>query len=387
MKNIFLSFFKLIFILSLSTFNLIAQEIKRDSTDLTFTGTKVNPYSQEFDTTGKIIFSGYCDTYFASYTDSSYNGYQKFPTASPRNNQFGLNILQFSAKYQSEKFRGVATIFYGDIPKSAWSNYLNFIQEANMGFKLSKRIWLDAGYFRTHIGLESIQPRENIAISFATTSYFEPYYMSGAKLTFEKSEKWTFQLNAFNGFSTFEETNNKKAYGFSTVYTPNKKLNVTLSTLLTDESPQYYPNHQLRSYTDLIAVYKTNRITLGGELNFGYQENSGLVDSTKSAIMFSSLLAAKYRITEKYAGYLRCEYFYDPNEILTGKVLNDQNQYVGLEIGGLTIGFEYKPIPNSYFRIEGRMLKTSVSNEIIFQNNGKSSNSRGEILIGLGVWL
>ncbi len=384
MKRIY---FRVAIILSFFSFNLLSQEIKTDTTDLTFTGTKVNPYSQEFDTTGKIVFSGYCDTYFSSYTDTSNNGFQKFPTASPRNNQFGLNILQFSAKYQSERFRGVATIFYGDIPKSAWSSYLNFVQEANMGFKLSKRAWLDAGYFRTHIGLESIQPRENVALSFATTSYFEPYYMSGAKLTFEQSEKWTFQLNAFNGFSTFEETNNKKAYGFSTVFTPSKKLNVTLSTLLTDESPKYYPKHQLRSYTDLIAVYKTNRLTLGGEFNFGYQVNSGLKDSTKSATMFSSLLAAKYRITEKYASYIRGEYFYDPNEILTGKVLNDQNQYVGLEIGGLTFGFEYKPIPNSYFRIEGRILKTSKSNEVIFENNGMSSNKRGEILVGLGVWL
>lgn len=51
-----------------------------DSTDLTFKGTRVNPYSIEYDTTGKIIFSGYIDTYYAEYTDTAgANGYQKFP--------------------------------------------------------------------------------------------------------------------------------------------------------------------------------------------------------------------------------------------------------------------------------------------------------------------
>ena len=366
---------------------IVGQEIKKDSTDITFTGTKVNPYSMEYDTTGKVIISGYLDTYYAGYSDTSNNqGYQKFPTAAPRNNQFGINILQISAKYQSSKFRGVTTLFYGDCPQSAWSPYLNLIQEANLGFQITKKLWLDAGYFRTHLGLESIQPRENMAISFATTTYFEPYFLSGAKLTWEYSKKITFQLNAFNGFNTFQETNKNKAVGFSSVFTPNSKLNISFSTLICDESPIYFPRKQLRSYSDLILIYNTHRLTLGAEINYGYQTNSKLIDTLSSAQMFSSLIAFKYRFSSKFAGYCRGEIFSDPNEILTGPIVNETHKFVGLDIKGLTLGSEFKVIPNSYLRIEGRALKTKYTDEKIFYNQGQSSNLRYEIILGLGVW-
>ena len=41
------------------------QVVKRskDSLDLTFKGTKINPYSEEFDSTGKWVLTGYVDAY------------------------------------------------------------------------------------------------------------------------------------------------------------------------------------------------------------------------------------------------------------------------------------------------------------------------------------
>ena len=204
-----------------------------DSTDITFSGTKINPYSMEYDTTGRLQINGYLDIYYAYYSDSTNaNGYSKFPTIAPRNNQIGLNILQLSVKYNSNLFHGTITIFGGDCPKSSWSEHLNFIQEANIGFKVVKKLWLDAGFFRTHIGLESIQPRENITMSLATTTYFEPYFLSGLKLTWQQSEKLAFQINSFNSFNQFIESNKNKAFGMSVAYSPTKKLSGSFSSIL-----------------------------------------------------------------------------------------------------------------------------------------------------------
>lgn len=364
-----------------------AQIIKPDTTDLTFTGTKISPYSLEYDTTGSFTLSGYIDAYYAGYTDSAgAGGYQKFPTAAPRNNQFGLNIVQIGMKYHSNRFRGLATLFFGDTPRSAWSPNFNMIQEAHLGFRIIDRFWLDAGFFRTHIGLESIQPRENIAMSLATTTYFEPYYLSGAKLTYEYSEKWMFQLNAFNGFNNFVDNNTGKAFGASVAWTPNEKLSATLSTIVSDESADEYPLNQTRDYTNFIAVYQTRRMTIGLEGNYGIQTNSQLSDSSATATMFSTLLALKYRFTPNWATYTRFEYFTDPNEMLTGPVINEYHTLTGLDITGVTLGFEYKPIPNSYFRIEGRYLKTLGEDEHIFYYDNTSTNERYELIAGIGVW-
>ena len=363
-----------------------SQKIKVDTTDLTFNGSRINPYQQEFDSTGKLTLSGYIDTYYAYYTDTAdVSGYQKFPTTAPRNNQFGLNILQVSAKYQADRFRGVATVFFGDCPQSYWSKHLNFIQEANAGFRIIGKLWLDAGFFRTHFGLESIQPRENITTSASTVNYFEPYFLSGAKLTWQHSDKLILQANIFNGFDYFLEKNSNKAIGFSTVYSPSSNWSYAFNTIFCDESPDGFPVNQLRNYNNLIVTYKSTRLTVGMEANFGWQKNSKLTDSTANALIFSGLLSAKYRLTPKWAVYGRAEFFTDPNQVFTGPVQSENNQFVGLDILGFTTGIEYKPIPNAYLRIEGRYLQTKKT-ERIFYYNGNSMNHRNELIVSLGVW-
>ena len=94
---------------------------KSDTSDMTFKGTSINPYDQGYEKEGKLVVSGYIDVYGSHYSDTSNsNGYQKFPTISPRKDQVGINILQVSAKYQSDHFRGTASIFGGDCPESSW---------------------------------------------------------------------------------------------------------------------------------------------------------------------------------------------------------------------------------------------------------------------------
>lgn len=375
-----------IIVVFLNSIFCLKAQIVPDTSDMIFSGTKINPYNLEFDSTASITYSAYIDTYYANYTDSSnLNAFQKFPTISPRNNAFGLNMVQFGVKYESRNFRGTATLFWGDTPSSAWSPYLNFVQEANLGFKIHKKIWFDAGFFRTHIGLESIQPRENMTLSLATTTYFEPYFLSGAKLTWNCSKKLTVQLNAFNSFNQFIETNQNKTVGISLAYTPTESLNISLSSVLTDESASSFPVSQMRSYTNLYMIYKKQRFTLGFEFNYGYQEHAKLTDMTKAAWMFSSLLALKYRLTSKFATYVRGEMYSDPNEILTGPVVDANHTLVGLDIIGMTHGYEFKPIPNSYVRIEGRYLQTKKA-EKIFYYDQSSRNFRYELLVGVGLW-
>lgn len=357
-----------------------------DTTDITFTGASINPYAAEYDTSGKLVFSGYVDAYFGSYTDgNSGSPYVKFPTICARNEQFGLNLVQASARYQSNRFRGTATLFAGDCAASAWSVPYNAIQEANLGFRIAGRWWLDAGFFRTHIGLESIQPRENMTLSLASTTYFEPYFLSGAKLTWQHSSKFTLQINAFNSFNQFIERNRNKAVGISLGYNPDDHTSIAFSSICSDELQlaDETPRH-VRVYNNLCITRRSARWVIGLEGNYGIQQHTGILDSNSTAVMFSSLIACKYRITHEWAIYGRAEYFHDPDEILTGPIYNENHSIVGAELTGATIGIEYKPIPNSYLRIESRGL--NERSERIFEWGEDFSSSRLELLVGLGVW-
>lgn len=372
----------------LLTYNGFSQQISIDRSDrnMTFTGTEIDRDHNMYDSTGQLILSGYISTYYAYYNDSvGLNNYSQIPTTSPYSNRFGLNIVQFGAAYTSRLVRGAFTLHFGDIPQSAWSAKYNIIQEANVGVRIIPKLWFDIGFFRTHIGLESIQPRENIASSIATTTYFEPYFLSGAKLTYTFNKKFTLQANVFNGFNTFIETNKNKAIGLSALITPNDHFSITVNAITSDEYPDYITQSHQRFYTNIYGVYKSNRFDVGAEYNFGMQANSRLSNPNETAYMQSALLAVKYKL-KKYVGfYARGEFFSDPDEILTGPIVNSNHDLVGLHIFGETVGIEVKPIKNSYIRLEGRTLHTN-RNEDIFLIDHKSANHREEVMCTLGVW-
>jgi hypothetical protein len=365
----------------------IRVEVNQYGEDLALTGTRIISMQERITEAPKLTIGGYVSTYYAWYSDSADgNHFQKFPTSAPQSDVFSLNLAQITAKYSSKSARASTVLHFGDMPRSVWSPVYNYIQEANAGIRLFKNLWFDAGFFRTHIGLESIQPRENIASSVAVVTFFEPYYMAGAKLTLHATDKLTLQLNAFNTYNGFTDNNRKKAFGFSTTYDASSSFSITFNTLYNDDSPDSAKILHARLYNNLYVIYKMRRLTAGLEANYGLQQNTSLTAPDKTAQMYSGLLVAKYMLINKFYVYARGEYFTDPDEMLTGPEHNQNKQLVGLTVWGATLGFEFKPLPNTYFRLESRRLQTQGNNEEIFYMNGKSSSLRYEVISSFGVW-
>lgn len=361
--------------------------LKKNYEDLTFYYSQVMKNHVDSLRNSGFKLSGYIDAYYANYSDRLPVGaFQKFPTSAPVSNAFGLNMAMLNVQYQNEKLNGVIACHTGDIARSAWSSTYNFIQEAHVGMRLVKKLWLEGGYFRTHLGFESIQPRENIGTSVALTTYYEPYFLSGAKLTYFVNNKLSVQANVFNGFNTFVAINRKKTYGFSTVYESGKHFIISFNTLLSNEQADTVQLSKRRLYNDLYFAYKSKRFNLGFETNFGLQEHSKLSDSTQLAMMFSMTVAAKYKMkNDRYSLYARAEWFDDRNEILTGPVNNSYHQLVGINAFGGNVGAEYKPMPNAYLRFEGRYLHL-WRNENIFYTRGQYTNVRLEWIAAMGIW-
>ncbi len=355
--------------------------------DLAFSGTRIISRFERTNESPRLIFGGYVSTYIAWYSDTAdQNNFQKFPTADPQSNAFSVNVAQITAKYAARSTRANIVIHYGDMPRSAWSPVYNYLQEANAGIRILKKTWLDVGFFRTHIGLESVQPRENIATSVAVPTFFEPYYLSGAKLSYVHSEKLTFQVNAFNSFNGFVETNSKKAIGASCMYEEGNRLSVTFNSLWNDDAPDADKHGKGRLYNNLYLVYRVHKFTVGAEANYGFQLYSQLNVPEGTAQMFSGLVAVRYQALREFFIYARGEYFYDPDEMLTGPEYNQDHQLIGLQVSGGTVGAEFKPHPNTYIRLESRLLRTHGDDEKIFLLHGHSSRDRMETLLSVGVW-
>jgi hypothetical protein len=308
---------------------------------------------------------GYVSTYYAYYDDDSEpNGFIQFPTLAPRNDQFSLNMALISMQYRSSNLRSNITLHYGDVPASSWPATFNLIQEANAGFKISKKWWFDAGFFKTHIGLESFQPRENIASSMSIPNFYDPYYLSGAKITYMPNAKLSLQACIFNGYNEYIDNNKNKALDFSANYNLNDHISFTYNFLTCDETPDIVKTKHQRYYQNFYATFIYRKFTIGMDANFGIQAHSLKSDSAKTGNMYAGILVAKYNIVPKFDVYSRLEYFSDPNQILTGS-LN-----TGKYIKGGTLGFELKPQKTIGISAEWRLLECD---QLIFRQKIPSS--------------
>ena len=321
---------------------------------------------------------GYVSTYYAYYDDDTeVNSFVQFPTLAPRKDQFSLNMALISMEYKSQTLRSKITLHYGDVPESSWPATFNLIQEANAGFRIHKKLWFDAGFFKTHIGLESFQPRENITSSMSIPNFYDPYFLSGAKLTFLATSKLNLQACVFNGYNEYLDNNKNKALDFSANYNLNDNISFTYNFLTCDETPDAVKTKHQRYYQNFYATFIFRKLTMGLDLNYGIQERSLKSDTSKLAQMHGAVLVAKYQVLEKLDLYGRLEDFSDPDQILTGQLATGQY------IRGATFGLQFKPQKTAGLSIEWRGLQ---SDKLLFRQGNKLLNQRNEFIVCLDLW-
>ncbi|HTB06340.1 MAG TPA: outer membrane beta-barrel protein [Bacteroidia bacterium] len=337
--------------------------------------------------TSTFKISGYVDVYAAAYSDSVGHGnFQKFSSTSPRSNSFGLNIAQITEQYTSEKIRSTATLQYGDLPSAAWSPIYNYVQEANVGVALSKKIWIDGGFFKTHIGTEAMLPKDNITSSVSVITFYEPWWQAGFRLTYTPIEKLQMALYLVNGYNEFVATNNRKSLGLALSYALGDKGSISYNNFISDNTPDNVKTTHSRFLNNFVFNYAFSKKV---QLLFGFdlisQQHSDLKDSTKPAYANSLILTFKYQFTKHFGMYYRIEAFNDPQGFLTGVIVNTENQATGYMLTGITLGMEYKPTENSYIRLEGRAIQMNDTQDI-FYTNGQYTSGRGEVMLNMGVW-
>jgi Putative beta-barrel porin-2, OmpL-like. bbp2 len=368
---------KIIILLLLSPFFFMKGLLFSQSADSAGTAKKID--------LAALKITGYVDAYYGYYTDSVGRGnYQKFSSVSPRSNEFGLNTAMITAEYDGDKVRGIATFHFGDISKSTWLTAYNAIMEAHAGVRLTKKIWIDAGFFRTHLGTEGFLPRDNFSSSVAVSTYYEPYYEAGVRLNYNPNDKLAITIYGLNGYNLYEDNNEKKSVGMLVTYALGDKGNIGYSNYIGDDSPLGDSVSHLRIYQNLFWNYqiKKIKIQIGGD--YGLQQNSNISSKNKTATMYSGIASLKYQVKKKIAFYGRGEIFNDPQGFMSGIIIDKENKFTGLKLWGATLGAEYKPTENSFIRLEGRKLFMDKQQET-FRWNEKNQSTRMEVSVNIGV--
>ncbi|MCW3085932.1 MAG: hypothetical protein JWP12_3298 [Bacteroidetes bacterium] len=331
-----------------------------------------------------VSITGYVDAYYAYYTDSLGSNYQKFPSVSPRSNQFGLNTAQITASYDGEKVRGMATLHFGDIPGSTWSANYKGLMEAHAGVRIFKKLWIDAGFFRTHFGTEGLLPKENFTSSVSVCTYYEPYYESGVRLNYTPTDRLAINIYVLNAYGVYEDNNDKKSLGMAITYALGENGNIGYTNYIGDDAPKGDTLSRTRILQNLFFNYqiKKLKIQIGGD--YGIQQHSAINDPKKSAAMYSGVASLKYELVNRFSIYGRGEVFNDPQGFMSGVILDKKQMYTGYKLWGATFGLEYKPTDNTYIRLEGRQLQMDKDQEI-FRWNNTNTAVRYEAMINMGI--
>jgi hypothetical protein len=314
--------------------------------------------------------STYVDVYYAYDNDKNISQDQRLlDLISPYRDQFRLNIAAVSLKYNTKKIRSTFILHYGDIPKTNWTPVTNMdmVQEANIGYSPYKNLWIDAGYFVTHVGAEGF-PKNNVLSSFSLPVYAEPFIQSGIKAGYDFSEKFTACLHLINGYNLFEDNNKNKSFGLQLIYTPNDQLKITYNNIVGNEMPEG-TDGKTRIFNNLIFnVAPCKKVDLVASIDIGIQEKSKLQDANATAYTYGAFMSAKYKFNPQFSTTVRGEYYQDMDGILSGSI----GPYNWLKGNGITIGFEYKPVESSYIRVEGRYLRLDNEIQAFYKGNERT---------------
>jgi hypothetical protein len=331
-------------------------------------GFSQNSSQAAIDSIKPFTFQGYGEIYYSSDSSNPANNEKSnFLYNHKRNNEININLAYAKASFNQNNFRGNASLMIGNYSSynlSAEPNWAEFIYEANVGLKVSKKqnIWLDAGIMPSHIGFESAISADCWTLSRSILAENSPYYETGIKLSYtNKSEKFNSSLYVLNGWQRINipVNFNKPSFGLQLNYKPNSKLILNYSNFIGNDRPDGINSWRL--FHNLYAIYELSN-TFG--IIAGFDIGTDKFDPTNYGTWYSPVFIMKKSVGEKTKIALRGEYYSDPKQIIISTGTAN-----GFQTYGLSSNIDYDLNSKIKFRIEGKMYH---SKEKIFANDNQN---------------
>lgn len=325
------------------------------------------------DTSVKVTFGGFVDGYYAwdfgrpASFDRSFAGGALFTTQPSRHNEFNVNLAFVEVKLDAARVRGRLALQAGTAVQSNYSGEPNngqvtgpslvrHLQEAFAGAKLGNNVWVDAGIFYSHMGMEGWVSRDNPTYTRSLVGDYSPYYQSGAKLTWAVSPKLTAQLDLVNGWQNISENNSGKGVGIRLDLTPTAATTLSYYNFFSDEA-----GNRLRTFNGVGGKVVSGRMTLLGEVDVGTQGKSASDGGSASWYGFTAIARAQLTPTIALSG--RVERYDDEDQVIVATGSQEDGTPNGaFRANGGSVGLDVAPQPRLLWRTElrGFSNKTAI---------------------------
>lgn len=332
----------------------------------------------------KVKFSAYAEIFYTyDFNEPSNHLRQNFLYSYNRHNEVNLNLGLVKASYESEQLRANFALMAGTYAQdnmAAEQNALRYVNEANIGIKVSKtkNLWIDAGIMPSHIGWESAIGKDNMNLTRSFAAENSPYFETGAKLSYTSDNgKWFLSGLVLNGWQRIAkpEGNQTISFGHQVTYKPNDKITLNSSSFIGNDKAK--EDKRMRYFHDLYGSFQLTE-AFSAVLGFDIGAEQKSKGSDQYNVWYSPNILMKYQLDNRWAVAGRLEYYNDKNGvIISTKTPN------GFQTFGYSLNIDYAILKNVIFRTEARGFS---SKDAIFAKGDDMKQGNFFITTSLSAW-
>ena len=315
-----------------------------------------------------IRFGALVDTYYGYDFNNPATLDEAYTTTASRHNEFNLNLAYIDAKISAERIRGRVALQTGTsvtVNYAGESNGLGQIngpgeskspplvediQEASVGYRVTDKLWIDAGIMSSYLGWDAWISKNNWTYLHSMESDFSPYYQSGVRATYQWTDDLSTQFNVMNGWQNIYETNENKALGLQIAYAPKSGYSLTYGNFWGNEVGTLY-----RFYNNLMFQAPiTRELKLAFIYDLGIQARP---TGSGNSVWQTETFEARYQFSPVYSMTAREEYFQDPDQVIVVTGTPDGFRTWGASVNGDLILAEHLLWRNE---LRGRWSKDAI---------------------------
>ncbi|PSL06237.1 outer membrane beta-barrel protein [Cecembia rubra] len=294
-----------------------------------------------------LSISGYLESYYSyDFNQPDENKRPDFLYNFARHNEFSFNLALLKVTYEEGNIRSSFALMTGNYAQYNLQNeptWAQFVNEASVGVRIHNKLWLDVGIMPSHIGFESWYGMDCWHLSRSLMAENSPYFLTGARLSYEFNPKLDLVLWATNGWQNVQRQDRSRGIGLGIGinHRPVEGLVVNYSNYVGNEGLDPIP--AWRFFNNFYLQYEKADwgLTLGTdygiqEVTFiGVKEWYGLTASIKKTFWEKLVIAG------------RAEYYSDPSAI----ILNES-----MKISGLSANLDFPVRDKALIRLEARQF-------------------------------
>jgi hypothetical protein len=316
----------------------------------------------------KLTISGFVDVYYAYDFNKPVSGNRGTMVngltgiySHNKHNEFAINQGMISLNYSSDRVRGAFSLQAGTYPQANYANepaMFRNIYEAYAGYGITKKIFVDAGIFTSHIGFESAISRDNLTLTRSMMADNTPYYETGLKVTYETNDKLTITGLVLNGWQNIVENNGNKAFGTQVQLKPGEKIVLNSSTFFGKEKPSFDTISTMRYFHDFYTKIDLEKLSVIAAFDIGFQEKRF---GKGAYVWYNPNLILSYSAFSKVSIGARVEYYHDRSGVIIYSATPN-----GFQTFAPSLNVDVKLGDNILWRTEGRIF---ISKDKVYIRN------------------